>query len=208
MPDTEIWLRERAGYLTASRAEDVCKRNKGDTLPASYEQAVSRVICERITGQIVPVYVNDAMRWGKEHEEDAAEAVESFFNVLLDGDGEIFIKHPNVKWLGASPDRFFGDDALVEIKCPDTLTHLERVRTHEIPAIYQRQMDVQLLCTGRRKCLFADYDPRLLNTDFEKAALWTAWYEPSKERLEETLSRCVSFLDDVANRINLFIKEI
>lgn len=206
--ENEKWLLDRAGFLTASRAEEACKRLKSGARPASYEALMAKVICERVTGEPVITPSTPAMLWGKEHEEEAAEVVELRVGQMLTGDGETFVRHPEVEWLGASPDRFLGDDALVEIKCPNTMTHLERVQSREIPANYQRQMDVQLLCTGRRKCLFADYDPRLLDTEFEKAALWTQWYEPDAERLRETLTLCREFLADAAKRIQQFRKSI
>lgn len=204
MMENPEWLRERAGYLTASRAEDACKRLKSGARAASYEALMGKVICERVTGEPVVTPPTPAMDWGREHEEEAAEAVEIALGQMLSGDGEIFVRHPQLEWLGASPDRFLGDDALVEIKCPNTMTHLERVTGGAIPPQYQRQMDVQLLCTGRRKCLFADYDPRLLGTDYAMAALWTKWYEPAPERLAETFSLCREFLADAEERLEKF----
>ena len=207
MENTE-WLLERAGYLTASRAEEACKRLKSGAKAASYESLMEKVICERVTGEPIVTPATPAMQWGKEHEEEAAEAVELALGQMLTGDGETFVRHPDVEWLGASPDRFLGDASLVEIKCPSTMTHLGRVMTGAIPAQYQRQMDVQLLCTGRRRCLFADYDPRLVGTEFGKAALWTQWYEPDAARLGETLALCREFLADAAERIEKFKESI
>lgn len=204
----EAWLQERAGYLTASNAELACKRLKGGAKGATYWSLVSKVLSERLTHTVDEIPPTFAMQWGKDHEAEAAAAFEAATGLLTEGDGEMFIKHPTVEWLGASPDRFVSDGGLLEIKCPTTLTHIGRVIDKQIPPEYQRQMQVQILCTGRKFCYFADFDPRLLGTDAEKGALWYVRYEPSQAELENTLALCCEFLDDVQGRINSFLKEI
>lgn len=199
--DTVEWHAVRCGYLTASVADEVCKRLKNGAPAASYKERMAKVIAERITGMPIITPATSAMLWGKEHEEEAAEAYECRTGALAVGDGETFIPHPELEYFGASPDRFIGDDGLLEIKCPETLTHLSRVLSGEIPEMYKRQMQVQLLCTGRRWVDFVDYDPRLLGTNCASLALWIKRYVPTPEELAETLALCREFLEDAARRM-------
>ena len=72
-----------------------------------------------------------------------------------------FIAHPSIEMSGASPDGLVAADGLVEIKCPNTATHIETLLTGTIPAKYETQMLWQMACTGRAWCDFASFDPRL-----------------------------------------------
>jgi hypothetical protein len=54
-----------------------------------------------------------------------------------------------------------GDFGLVEIKCPNTATHIERLLGVSTPGKYVTQIQWQLACTGRQWCDFVSYDPRM-----------------------------------------------
>jgi predicted phage-related endonuclease len=49
----------------------------------------------------------------------------------------------------------------VEIKCPNTATHIETLLAETVPAKYITQMQVQMACTGRAWCDFVSFDSRL-----------------------------------------------
>ena len=68
---------------------------------------------------------------------------------------------PNVAMSGASPDGLVGDDGLVEIKCPNSATHIDYLLAGEPPAAYVKQMYWQMACTGRQWVDFVSYNPRL-----------------------------------------------
>lgn len=53
------------------------------------------------------------------------------------------------------------DDGLVEIKCPNTATHIEFLRTGKPDGRYVWQMMAQMACTGRKWCDFVSFDDRL-----------------------------------------------
>ena len=63
--------------------------------------------------------------------------------------------------VGCSPDGLVGDDGLVEIKCPQSTTHLEYLEADQPPKKYIPQMMAQMACTGRKWCDFVSFDPRL-----------------------------------------------
>jgi hypothetical protein len=62
---------------------------------------------------------------------------------------------------GASPDGLVSIDGLLEIKCPETKSHIDTVLSGEAPAKYIPQVQWQMACTGRAWCDFVSFDPRL-----------------------------------------------
>lgn len=152
------WFNARLGKVTASRVADVIARTKTGW-GASRANYQAQLIAERLTGEVAESYSNSAMKWGNEVEPDARACYE--FRADLDVVQVGFVIHPTIPMAGASPDGLVGDDGLVEIKCPNTATHLETLLGQTVPAKYVTQMQWQMACTGRRHCDFASYDPRL-----------------------------------------------
>lgn len=70
---------------------------------------------------------------------------EEHFSLKTDSVG--FVQHPDLPWLGASPDALVGPQGCLEIKCPVTLPG-------EIPAHHEIQCMIQLACT---RSTFCDY---------------------------------------------------
>jgi hypothetical protein len=99
------------------------------------------------------------MEWGIEQEQFACMAYEAHQETFLTRTG--FWLHPTVDWLGVSPDRLVGDGGLVEVKCPNTSTHVQYLINQEVPIKYYNQMQCQLWVTNRAWCDFVSYDPRL-----------------------------------------------
>ena len=69
--------------------------------------------------------------------------------------------HPDLPGFGASPDGLVNDDGLLEIKCPNTATHIDFLRTGKPDGRYLWQMEAQMACTGRDWCDFVSYDDRM-----------------------------------------------
>ena len=57
-----------------------------------------------------------------------------------------------------------GEDGLVEIKCPNSSTHVGWLRAKKVPAKHIKQIQCQLWVTGRSWCDFVSYDPRMIDT--------------------------------------------
>lgn len=203
---TPEWLHQRAGCLTASRAAAVLTRSKrtGEPLQAYYD-LIDQLVAERITGDSIGTGTTIAMQWGIDHEDDARAAYEARTGEVVDLAG--FILHPSIPWLGASPDGLVGDDGLVEIKCPNTVTHLKRIATGVVPDEYKPQMLVQLLCTGRKWVDFVDYDPRL-GAPWERHRFWTIRYTPTAQELEDAEAKCRAFLDEVEAKMQDMLRTL
>ena len=137
LQDDFLWRMERVGKVTGSRVADIVARTKSgySTSRANY---LGQLVAERLTGVPAEGYTSPAMLWGLEQEALARAAYAFFADV--DVQHAIFMPHPNIALSGATPDGFVGDDGLVELKCPNTATHIETLLTRTIPPKYQTQM--------------------------------------------------------------------
>ena len=155
---TPQWFAARLGNVTASRVADVIAKTKSG-YSASRENYMAQLICERMTNTVAESYTNAAMQWGTETEPLARAAYESLADVLVDEVG--YVQHPIIERAGASPDGLVGLFGLLEIKCPNTATHIDTLITEQVPTKYITQMQWQMVCTGRAWCDFVSFDPRL-----------------------------------------------
>ncbi len=155
---TDEWFAARLGKVTASKIADVMARTKTGPGAARANYA-AQLVTERLTGTKADSFTNAAMQWGVDCEERARAAYtfETGNDVVEVG----FIDHPTVAMSGASPDGLVGDVGLVEIKCPNSATHIATLQDGPLDRKYLLQMQWQMACTGRQWCDFASYDPRL-----------------------------------------------
>jgi putative phage-type endonuclease len=154
---TDDWFAARLGKVTASRVADVIAKTKTG-YGASRANYMADLVVERLTGQKASSFSNAAMEWGTEQEPNAKAAYAAKTGILVEDVG--FIDHPTVAMSGASPDGL-AEDGLVEIKCPNTATHLEYIFDGKPPQKYVTQMQWQMACAGKPWCDFVSYDPRL-----------------------------------------------
>ena len=154
---TDDWFAARLGKVTASRVADVIAKTKTG-YGAGRANYMADLVVERLTGQKASSFTNAAMEWGTEQEANAKAAYAAKTGILVEDVG--FIDHPTVAMSGASPDGL-AEDGLVEIKCPNTATHLEYIFDGKPPQKYVTQMQWQMACAGKPWCEFASFDPRL-----------------------------------------------
>lgn len=155
---TPEWHALRLGKVTASRVADVIAKTKSGP-SASRAKYAAELIAERLTGATAERFTNAAMAWGTEQEPAARKTYEFYRDT--DVEQVAFVLHPTIGDSGASPDGLVDVDGLVEIKCPETHTHIETLLGQAVPAKYVTQMQWQMACTGRAWCDFVSYDPRL-----------------------------------------------
>lgn len=152
------WKALRLGKVTASRVADVVARTKTGW-GASRANYAAQLIAERLTGVVVESFQSKEMQHGTECEPQARAAYQFYTDAEVE---EVdFVPHPQIQMAGASPDGLVGADGLVEIKCPNTATHIESLLGGIIPAAYVTQMQWQMACTGRQWCDFVSFDPRM-----------------------------------------------
>lgn len=152
------WRQARAGSVGASDISDLMAQTKSGW-GASRANLMARLVAERLTGEPSEFFVSAAMQHGTDTEPLARTA----YSFMTDSDvAEVgLIRHPSITGSHASPDGLVGEDGLVEIKCPQTATHIETLLSGAIPEKYLRQMLWQMACTGRQWCDFVSFDPRM-----------------------------------------------
>ena len=191
---SEEWHEARIGKVTASRIADMMARTKTGW-GAGRENYMAELLCERLTGSAPERFTNAAMAWGTETEPQARAAYEFITGRAVEEVG--FIDHPSIAMAGASPDGLVGDDGLIEIKCPNTATHIETLLTETIPSKYRMQMLWQMACTGRSWCDFASFDPRLPG-DMQ---LFIARVAPEPGEIDALESAAREFLAELDDKI-------
>lgn len=192
---TEEWFAARCGKVTASRVADIIAKTK--TGPsASRENYLAQLVCERMTGKPAESYSNAAMQWGTDQEPFARAAYEGVKDVLVEEMG--FAVHPTIEGAGASPDGLVGLFGLVEIKCPNTATHIQTLLDQKVPEKYITQMQWQMACTTRQWCDFVSFDPRM--ADGLQLFIKRVEYDPIYvAQLEKEV---IFFLMEVEEKIN------
>ena len=152
------WFAARLGKVTASRVADVIAKTRTGW-GASRANYMAALIAERLTGTPAESYTNAAMQHGLDTEPQARVAYELVRDVTVLPVG--FVPHPTIEMSGASPDGLIEPDGIIEIKCPNTATHIETLLGSEIPDKYIVQMQFQMACTGAEWCDFVSFDPRM-----------------------------------------------
>lgn len=189
---TDEWFKARLGKVTASRISDVLAA----PTTAAFTNYQAQLIAERLTGEPYESHVTAAMQWGTDTEDEARSMYEFLCSQDVQEVG--FMNHPDIEHSGASPDGLVDDDGLVEIKCPQTGTHIKTFISGSIEKKYRNQMNWQMACTGRSWCDFVSYDPRLP----AEHSLCVIKFERDDEAICEMEIKVRSFLDDVEDKLS------
>jgi len=179
--NSDEWYALRCGVLTSSSFDKIL--TPGGKLSTQAGMIENRIVAERLTGD--PIIDFKGTQWTERGHELEPDAV-SFYEFktgsethkvgfVLSDDGTI----------GCSPDRFVGEDGILEIKCPAPHTHVEMVLTGKIGEEYKPQIQGQLLITGRSWVDIVSYHPKI---------------KPSIIRVE----RDAEYIDKLANAIEGF----
>lgn len=189
---SQEWLALRAGKVTASKAADVMSA----ITTAGYRNYLADLVVERLTGNKTESFTNAAMQWGVDQEPLARAEYEVKTGNFVDQ--MAFVDHPTIVNFGCSPDGLVGDDGLIEIKCPNTATHIDYVMQDKVPTKYIPQIQCQLAVTGRKWCDFVSFDPRLP----DGLQILIVRLERDDEYIEKLQDRVVKFLDEVNSAVN------
>lgn len=187
---SEEWFAARLGKVTGSRVSDIMARTKSGPA-ASRQNYMAELICQRLTGKMEERFTTAAMQRGVDIEPKARA-------IYMLETGEIvaetgLVIHPDIPDFGASPDGLVGLDGLIEIKCPNTWTHIETLRSGKPKKEYFVQMQAQMACTDRQWCDFISYDDRLP----EDMAYFC-----------KRINRDDDFIAEMLEEINAFLKEL
>ena len=189
---SQEWLALRAGKVTASKVSDVMSA----ITTAGYRNYLADLVVERLTGNKTESFTNAAMQWGVDQEPLARAEYEVKTGNFVDQIA--FVEHPTIADFGCSPDGLVEDDGLIEIKCPNTATHIDYVMQDKVPTKYIPQIQCQLAVTGRKWCDFVSFDPRLP----DGLQILIVRLERDDEYIEKLEARVVKFLDEVNSAVN------
>lgn len=191
---SEEWFAVRCGKVTASRVADIVARTKSGW-SASRKNYLAELVAERLTGHVERGFTNAAMQWGTDMEPEARDAYAFYADADVEQVG--FVDHPRIEMAGASPDGLVGDNGLVEIKCPNTATHIDTLMAGTAPARYVTQMMWQMACTGRAWCDFVSYDPRLP----EDMRIFIKRIDRDEDRIAELEKEVEAFLSELSETV-------
>jgi hypothetical protein len=157
---SDLWAEIRLGKATASNFSNILAGGSGKSrLDYMKKKAFERIhnlpFPEKFKG-------NASMDHGNETEDEARDLFASIKEIEIKQVG--FVEYS--KDIGCSPDGLIGDDGLIEIKCPDTLTHMDYLDGKTLPKAYRDQIQGQLWILDRKWCWFVSYDSRYPSEPF------------------------------------------
>jgi putative phage-type endonuclease len=195
------WFAQRLGHVTASRLSDVMAKGKSGEAATRAKYRL-QLVAERVTGLVADSFTSEAMQWGIDQEKFARMRYEAETGCMVDEAG--FYTHPTIKWLGASPDGIVsGGKGLIEIKCPNTQTHLGYRLDNKPPATYINQMQCQMWVTYSDWCDFVSYDPRVP----DHLQLFVVRLNRDDVLIAKMEVEVVQFLSEVQDAMNLLEKQ-
>jgi len=189
---SDAWFDARCGRVTGIGFKDLMtyendiKKAKNSI---GYNNLVTRIAVETITGEVEPTYQNDIMQRGLDLEPFARIEYEHLFDVVVDEVGFVIPDEdsPFHDWVGVSPDGL--TDGLLEIKCPLGNTHFKYLREASLPPEYRWQVQGQLFVTGLLYCDFMSYYPKMKP--------FIIRIEPDEIEHERITERLNIFIEDV-----------
>ena len=184
------WFEARLGNATGSRISDLMAKTKSG-YSASRANYIAQCVVERLTGEREETYQSAAMSWGIETEPYAREAYEIVTGNLVSDAS--YVPHPTIVHSGASPDGLINDDGVLEIKCPNTATHIKTLLAPKVPRNYALQVQWEMACTDRQWCDFVSYDPRMP----DHLKYYCQRIQRNDELIEEIGIEVVLFLEEV-----------
>ena len=189
---SQEWYNLRCGVITSTGVYDIIpgKNRKYKKARRSY---LYKLLSERLTGETKDIYLSREVERGKEKEKIARSAYEVHTRQFIQEVG--FVIHDN-GIVGCSPDGLLPDRG-IEIKCPDSKTHLETVIDGKIKSEYYTQMQVCMMCTGLQQWDFVSFDDRL--PEYLQLHIISI---PRNEEYCNILEREISkFFDELMNKI-------
>lgn len=192
---SDEWFAARCGSVGASQIFDLMATTRNGTPTAGRVNLKAKLVIERLTGVQEDGFKSAAMQWGIDQEANARTAYEAHTGEFVTEVG--LYRHPTIKGTHASPDGLVGDDGLVEIKCPNSATHIEALKTQKIDRRYILQMQWQMACVGRQWCDFVSYDPRMP----ERLQLFIQRVERDNKLVAEIEAAVTEFLTEVVGDV-------
>ncbi|MCK5602712.1 YqaJ viral recombinase family protein [Candidatus Pacearchaeota archaeon] len=184
------WFDIKRGKISASRVIDILPGKTG--YKASRKNYMAQLVCEILTGTTEETFTSGPMQWGIDNEPLARAVYEAKTGYMVTEEG--FKVHDNIEGLGASPDGIIPElKKGLEIKCPNTATHLDTILNGTVKKEYIVQMTVAMMCYGYEKWDFVSFDPRLP----EKHSFWMKEFNIDRALENQILSEVLMFRSEL-----------
>lgn len=196
-PLLDAWRAARLGMITGSNFHRITRSRGGKRWSETATSYMYDIIMEHVTGQVASDFTGSrATEWGNEYEEAAIrEFTQRYGHEVKRGE---FYRAPGFSLVGCTPDGL-GDKIGLEVKCPLSFkNHFRTVETRQVPKEYVDQVSGHMLCTGRRKCAFVSYDPRIERPDLRMVIVEVQWDEM---QIGELRARLQDFEAEVLGRL-------
>lgn len=188
---TPEWFAARLGKVTASKVSDVMAKGKGNAPSATRATYMGALAAERLSGNAVEGFKSAAMDHGTEYEPQARIAYEFMRDAEVVEVGSV--DHPTIAMFSASPDGLVGGDGLIEVKCPNSATHIRTLMGGGIDRKYLLQMQTQMACTERQYCDFVSFDP---------------WMPAEMQLHVERVPRDPALIVEIETEVQAFLSEL
>lgn len=199
---SEEWNAVRSGKFTATdfgKLMPTPKQGPGD-FNATQMAIIYRVAAERLTG------LKKGSDWGSAPKDFGVETEdEARISFILETGLDVqevgFVEYS--EWIGCSPDGLIGDEEGLEIKCPNSDTHLRYInRPEDLIDDYRFQCVGGLLCTGRKRWNLYSYDPRFESEHMRSVYVIIERDEPEIARLQVRLDSAAEKVKEIINAQN------
>lgn len=190
------WFEARLGRVTGSKASAVWDRTKKGEPTADWRKYQDQLVAELLTGiSNDDVFVSYDMQRGVELEPLARRAAARKLGAQIRETG--FLRHDKLR-VGSSLDGDIDDfQAVVEIKCPRTTTHLGYIEAGTVPDTYMGQCMHNLYVSGAQRLVFVSFDDRLP----PHLQLFVHQVERSALPIDEYELRLMQFLGELEQRL-------
>jgi hypothetical protein len=190
---TREWLEARKGKITGTRLASVLKT---DNLPAIYE-----MIAELGSDEIEETFTTKSMQRGKDCEPIAISLYQHMTGVVIDSVG--FCISEENEMLALSPDGFTADrTGAVEVKSPNTSTHVKYILGDRIPSEYLPQVMNYFLVNTKLDWLdFISFDDR-----YKPKPIWIK--RVYRHELKDQLIEVNEKLDKFITKFNKYYEKI
>jgi len=180
------WLAARSGVITGTRLKQVLGTQSKSLL---YELLAESLAPKK------EMFVSEEMENGTIYEADAITLYEITTGRFTSSVG--FVLHEKYDWLGVSPDGLFKEGknyvGAVEVKCPDTKTHVKYLVENKIPIEYRAQvLQYFLVCDSLEWLDFISYDPRIQLPEMQLAIIRVT-REELKDELDVAMGKLLDF---------------
>ena len=199
---SEEWNVIRSGKFTATDFGKLMPTPKQgpEDFNAAQMAIIYRVAAERLTG------LKKGSDWGSAPKDFGVETEdEARISFILETGLDVqevgFVEYS--EWVGCSPDGLIGDDEGLEIKCPNSDTHLRYLnRPEDLLDDYRYQCVGGLLCTGRKRWHLYSYDPRFESERMRSVHVIIERDEAEMCLLGNRLNEAIEKVEEIINARN------